>query len=391
MEALPVSALVHVLREIIEGNELLSDLWLVGEVTSYSRSSAGHRYFSLKDESASLRAVLFRGDQPGMDLKNGDRVFAHGRVSVYTQRGELQFVCDFVRPEGVGLAAARFQQLRELLEREGLFDTARKRPLPAFPRRIGIVTSPTGAAIQDIRNVLGRRWPLAELVLSPTVVQGEQAAPAIHEALQRLAAEPGLDLAILARGGGSNEDLWAFNDERVARAVFAFPVPVVTGIGHDTDTTIVDLVADVRAPTPSAAAERSTPDRVEFLLAVSAYRRQMERALRYGVAGRAEAIGATLRRLERAGPDLARRREQVGALCAAMGASVVRTARDDRALIDEAVAHLHALNPMATLRRGYAIVQDAKSRNVLATTRKVKPGQRLSVALVDGAFWVEVS
>jgi len=391
MEALPVSALVHVLREIIEGNELLADLWLVGEVTSYSRSAAGHRYFSLKDESASMRSVLFRGDQPGMELKNGDRVFAHGRVAIYAQRGELQFVCDFVRPEGIGLAQARFQQLRERLEKEGLFDLARKRPLPAFPRRIGVVTSPTGAAIQDIRNVLSRRWPLAEVVLSPTVVQGEQAAPAIHEALVRLAAEPGLDLAILARGGGSNEDLWAFNDERIARAVFAFPVPIVTGIGHDTDLTIVDLVADVHAPTPSAAAERSTPDRAELALSVAGHQQQMRRALRYQVSDSAESVGALVRRIGRAGPDIAARAERLGHLLTGMRTSVTGMARNDRAAIDEAAARLEALNPMATLQRGFAIVQDAKSRKVVTTTRKVKPGHRLSVALSDGAFWVEVS
>ncbi|MBN9495083.1 exodeoxyribonuclease VII large subunit [bacterium] len=233
--SLTVTQLVSLLREVIENHDFFYDLWLQGEVSNYSKSSLGHRYFSLKDERSVIRCVLFRDELPGLELKVGDHVIAHGRVSVYVQRGELQFIPDFVRPEGVGLLAAQFEQLKLRLEKEGLFDVARKRPLPAYPMRIGVVTSRTGAALQDIKNVLARRWPLARVVFAPAVVQGEQAAPHIVAALRTLARqEPPLDVAILARGGGSMEDLWPFNDERVARAIYGFPAPIVSGVGHET-------------------------------------------------------------------------------------------------------------------------------------------------------------
>ena len=268
--ALPVSAVVSFLREVLEANEFFSDLWIQGEVSNYSRSQVGHRYFSLKDPQASLRTVLFRDSMPGFQLQDGERILAHGRITIYPQRGELQFVADFVRPEGVGILAAKFEEIRLRLDAEGLFDPARKRPLPRFPRRIGVVTSPTGAALQDIRNVLARRWTLATVLLSPALVQGDQAAGQVTAALRRLAKEPDLDLALVARGGGRAEDLWAFNDERVARAIYGFPVPVVSGVGHETDVTIADLVADLRASTPSAAAERATPDIAQLDRALSA-------------------------------------------------------------------------------------------------------------------------
>ncbi|HNO66739.1 MAG TPA: exodeoxyribonuclease VII large subunit, partial [Tepidiformaceae bacterium] len=258
--ALSVSAVVSFLREVLEANEFFSDLWIQGEVSNYSRSQVGHRYFSLKDPQAALRTVLFRDNMAGFQLKDGERVLAHGRITIYPQRGELQFVADFVRPEGVGILAAKFEELRLRLEAEGLFDPARKRPLPRFPHRIGLVTSPTGAVLQDIRNVLTRRWPLATVILAPALVQGAQAAGQVAAALRQLAREPDLDLAIVARGGGSAEDLAAFNDEGVARAIYGFPVPVISGVGHESDVTIADMVADLRAPTPSAAAERAAPD-----------------------------------------------------------------------------------------------------------------------------------
>lgn len=225
MEPIRVSQLVYLLRDMLEGSELLSDLWVTGEVADSVRSRPGHRYFSLRDGEGMLRAVLFRDDMPDAEVPNGERILAHGRVSVYPRRGELQFVCDFVRPEGVGIEAARLEQLRERLEREGLFEPSRKRPLPAYPRRIGVVTSTSGAAIRDVRDVLARRWPLAELVVAPAFVQGEQAPASIVAALRALAADETLDLALVVRGGGAAGDLAAFNDEGVVRAVFGTPTP----------------------------------------------------------------------------------------------------------------------------------------------------------------------
>jgi exodeoxyribonuclease VII large subunit len=391
--ALSVSAVVSFLREVLEANEFFSDLWIQGEVSNYSRSQVGHRYFSLKDPVAALRTVLFRDSMSGFQLKDGERVIAHGRITIYPQRGELQFVADFVRPEGVGILAAKFEQLRLRLEEEGLFDEARKRPLPRFPLRIGLVTSPTGAALQDIRNVLARRWPLATVLLSPALVQGDQAAGQVAAALRRLAKEPGLDLAIVARGGGSAEDLWAFNDERVARAIYGFPVPVVAGVGHETDVTIADLVADLRAPTPSAAAERATPDIEQMKRALRVVDRQMASAVRGNAAEQASRVESQLRRLDNAAPDPVAMSSDVTALLREMRAGLERRCAADRARFENVAARIDSLNPMATLARGFAIVQKegATRKPVVNSTRKVKPGDRLSVSVGDGAFWAEVS
>ena len=391
--ALTVSAVVSFLREVLESNEFFSDLWIQGEVSNYTRSQVGHRYFSLKDPQAALRTILFRDNMPGFQLKDGERVIAHGRITVYPQRGELQFVADFVRPEGVGILAAKFEELRLRLDAEGLFDPARKRPLPRFPRRIGLVTSPTGAALQDIRNVLSRRWPLATVLLSPALVQGDSAAGQVAAALRRLAKEPELDLAIVARGGGSAEDLWAFNDERVARAIYGFPVPVVSGVGHETDITIADLVADMRAPTPSAAAERAAPDVLQLDRALRTLDRQMASAVRAQLAERAGSVETQLRRIQYAAPSPAELAAKVRVLLREMQAGLERRCAADRARFESVAARIDSLNPMATLARGFAIVQKEGSakKPVVNSARKVKPGDRLSVSVADGAFWAEVS
>lgn len=390
-QALPVSAVVSFVREVLENNEILTDLWIVGEVSNYSRSQAGHRYFSLKDSGSVLRSVLFASKLPSLQLHDGDRVFAHGYVSIYTQRGELQFVCDFVRPEGVGLLNAHLEELKARLGAEGLFDPARKRPLPRFPRRIGVVTSPTGAALQDIRNVIGRRWPLAEVLLSPALVQGEQAAGQVVGALRALAKQPGLDLAIVARGGGSSEDLWAFNDESVARAIFGFPVPVVSGVGHETDETLADLVADLRAPTPSAAAMRATPDIRELWRALRVLDRQMASAARSAEANSAAAVEAQLARLRNAPPDARSRIRDVTARLHQMDSAMARTCSADRVRVEVAAARVAGLDPAATLRRGFAIVEKPATKQVVSSIKNVRPGDRLTVSVADGSFWTEVS
>jgi exodeoxyribonuclease VII large subunit len=391
VEPLEPSDVLAYINERLELDERLSDLWVVAEIATYSRSQQGHRYFTLKDAYSSLRAVLFRTEMPELELEAGAQVIVHGRMGVYRQRGELQFVCDFVRPAGVGIDRARFDELKERLEKDGLFDASRKRALPRFPQKIGLVTSPTGAAIQDIRRVVGRRWPLAELALSPTVVQGEQAAPRIVSALHDLANEPGLDVAILARGGGSAEDLWAFNDERLARAVYRFPVPLVTGIGHATDTTIVDYVADKFAPTPSAAAEACTPDRYELAQALRGWQLRGLNVQRTQLASLAASVRQAARHLRGGAPrpqaiesDVARYRSLFRSVALAAHERSV-------AQVEAASRRLTVLDPMATLGRGFAIVQDAGTRKVVATTKAAKPGKRLSVSVKDGAFWAEVS
>ena len=391
MQPVPVSAVVNVVKEFLEASEFFSDLWVVGEVSNYSRSQQGHRYFSLKDSGGVLRTVLFRDTMPGMQLENGDHVLAHGRVTVYPLRGELQFVCNFVRPEGVGILAARYEELKLRLDEEGLFDPSRKRMLPRFPSRIGLVTSPTGAALQDICNVLARRWPMAELLLSPAQVQGEQAAPDILLALRRLAKLTDLDLVIVARGGGAAEDLWAFNDERIARAIYGFPVPVVTGIGHETDETIADLVADLRAPTPSAAAERSVPSQDELRRVLNDVQRGAAQAAITTFDSLWARVTKANDRIEHRLPRVTELRDTIDQWVARSLLQVEQQRRVDAARLQAIDGRLRALDPRTTLARGYAIVQDVKTGKVVTSVRMVKSGHRLSVGVSDGAFWTEVS
>lgn len=390
--AITISQLVGLLRDVIENHEFFSDLWVKAEISNYSRASSGHRYFSLKDERSVMRCVLFRDELPGLELKEGDRVLLHGRVSVYVQRGELQFKPDFIRPEGVGILAARYEELKQRLEAEGLFDVARKRPLPRFPSRIGVVTSPGSAAFQDIRKVLSNRWPLATVVISPALVQGDKAPMQIVAALRDLAREPDIDLAIVARGGGSMEDLWAFNDERVARAMFGFPVPVVSGVGHQTDETITDLVADLRAATPSAAAERSSPDIRQLSRALVVIERAMFSATRERVALQAGDVESAGRRLRQSAPDIAMHARDVKGLLRQLQSGLERRCATDRARFEHSSARISGLDPRATLARGFAIVQKQGGKNpVVNSVKRIKSGDRLAVSVGDGAFWTEVS
>jgi exodeoxyribonuclease VII large subunit len=391
-QVLPVSAVVSFLREYVEASELLSDLWITGEVSNYSQSQLGHRYFTLRDAKAAIRCVMFRDRMPrGFQLQDGDRIIAHGRVTVYIQRGELQFDCDFARPEGVGALAAKLEELRLRLEAEGLFDPARKRPLPRFPMRIGLVTSPGGAALHDVQFVLRKRWPLATLVFAPAMVQGDLAPGQVVAALRRLAAEPDLDVILVVRGGGASEDLHAFNDERVARAIYASPYPVVTGVGHETDVTIADLVADVRAATPSAAAERATPDIGAVRRSLEVLDRAMASAVRQTVAELAADVEAAVGRLRRSAPRVAELEAAVREIAQGMDGCVERQLQRERARFETMAARLAALDPMATLRRGFAIVQREGGRQpVVSSVRGVRAGDRLRVAVSDGAFWTEV-
>ena len=254
------------LTEILREDPVLQNVWVRGEVGNLTRSAAGHSYFSLRDAGATLRCVMFRGGGVGADLiEEGSAVIAHGRVALYEPRGDLQLIADVVQPEGVGELQLKLEELKMRLEKEGLFEESRKRPLPRFPVRVGVVTSPTGSVWHDIQNVTSRRYPAVELVLAPALVQGNEAVPTIVAAFDALEHLDDIDVTIVARGGGSLEDLWPFNEEDVVRAIFKSGVPVVSAIGHETDYTIADLVADVRAPTPSAAAELVMPDQAELL------------------------------------------------------------------------------------------------------------------------------
>ena len=279
MAVYPVSQITSYVRQVLEYDILLQDLWVSGEVANLSRPGSGHSYFTLRDGGKSLRCVMFRTALGAERLNAGAAVIAHGRISIYELRGDLQMIVDMVQPEGVGELQLKLEQLKMKLEAGGLFDPSRKRPLPRHPRRLGVITSPTGAVWQDIQTVVLRRYPLVELVLASTPVQGEGAADGIVGAFRALHAVGGIDAVILARGGGSLEDLWPFNEEAVAHAVFSCRVPVISAVGHETDVTIADLVADHRAPTPSAAAEMAVPDRLEFAQGLSISEKTLSAAM----------------------------------------------------------------------------------------------------------------
>lgn len=385
-----VGQITGYIRGLFEEDELLQDLWLEGEISNWRPYPSGHIYFTLKDEAAAINAVLWRPYAQALDFKpcDGDAVLAHGYISIYEVRGSYQLYVDELCRAGAGVQALELERLKKKLAAEGLFDAARKRPLPPYPRRLGVVTSPAGAAWRDICRVLSRRYPLVEVLLAPTAVQGEEAPEQIVSALRLLGRYGDVDLIIVARGGGSAEDLWAFNDERVARAIAAAPVPVVTGVGHEIDWTVADLVADVRAPTPSAAAAMAVPDREEMLLQVRQRQAALLAAVQTAIAQAGQALRREARSLQRAVPmTLVHQRrqrldEQQQRLLMAMEHGLaLRHAR-----LQGLMGRLSPLNPYQTLQRGYALVTRQRDGRVVRSVRQAPPGEPLHVRVGDGQF-----
>ncbi len=317
-------------------------------------------YFTIKDSDAQMPCVMFRSDtwRVNAPLSNGHAVIVHGRVSLWQSAGKLQLYVDMVQPEGVGRLELEFQALKAKLEAEGLFDVGRKRPLPRFPSAIGIVTSPQAAALQDILNVLRRRYPLAEVVLSPTLVQGDGAGQQIAAAIRRLYTSARVDVVIVARGGGSTEELWAFNEECVARAIFACPVPVISGVGHEVDYTIADYVADLRAPTPSAAAELVAPSILELRDGVRAAQESLDERLDVLVQSLRADLDRTKYHLARVSPAhaIADYRDRLRYVTSAAGQRMGHELELRRSALGGRLQQLEALNPSSVLRRGYASV-----------------------------------
>lgn len=389
-----VSQLVARIQDTLGANPELSDVWVEGEVSNLTRAASGHCYFTLKDSAAELRCVMWR-DVAAMLVSipaNGDLVLARGRVGVYEQRGSLQLYVVHLEPAGIGRLYQAFEQLKARLEAEGLFDAARKCPLPRFPRRIGVVTSPDAAALRDVLNVLGRRYPLAEVLLAPTLVQGKEAPPQIVAALEALNARDDVDVILLVRGGGSLEELWAFNDEQVARAVAASRLPVVCGVGHETDFTLADFAADVRAPTPSAAAEIATPDRAELRAQVEALARRAGWAVEAALAQRRAALAEEERALRRLSPTarLEQVRQRVDELAQRAAGALWRELVWQRERLLGLNGRLEGVSPLATLARGYAIVRRADGE-VVRSTGQVRGGDALNVRVGDGEFGVVVT
>ena len=430
---LTVSELTATVRVLLESK--YAEVWIEGEISNARVWKTGHLYFTLKDAGAQLRAVMFRSALRYQRFRpeDGQQVIARGRLSVYEPKGEYQIVCEHLEPKGVGALQLAFEQLRRRLDHEGLFDASRKRPLPPLPRKIGVVTSLDGAALRDIINVLSRRHPNVHVVISPTRVQGERAAEEIVRALRLLCAVPGVDVVIAGRGGGSIEDLWAFNEEPVARAIAGAAVPVISAVGHETDFTIADFVADLRAPTPSAAAELVVAGKDEITARIRNLEQRLRAAARDdlqrrraavhalqtrpGLAGwptrvavRGRQVGELTHRLARAARDGAARRERrlhelrlrlealdlgrridgirarLRAARRGMAAAVSAGQRAREARLRVAAGRLETLSPLGVLARGYAVCWNAERSSIIRDATAVAAGEEVHVTLHSGAL-----
>jgi exodeoxyribonuclease VII large subunit len=388
-----VSDLTRYLKDVLESDELLQDVWVKGEVSNFARPASGHLYFTLKDVSASLRCVMWRSSVARQKFmpRDGDAIEVHGSISLYELGGQYQLYADAFRPVGEGALYQEFLRLKAMLEEEGLFAPERKRPIPEQPHRIGIVTSPTGAALQDMLNTLSRRYPLVEVVLAPTPVQGDEAPPRIVAALQEVAEAAQPDVIILARGGGSIEDLWAFNDERVARAIAASPIPVITGVGHETDFTIADFVADLRAPTPTAAAELATPNQADLRLNLAELSEQLTRSVFAYTSELRWQFKEVQNLLERNSPlnQIQTASQRIDELERRLAASTQHLLQLARTRLDGMKLHMASLNPAAVLERGYAIIT-SPTGTTITSRQQVRPGDSLNVQVSDGDFDVHV-
>ncbi len=389
-----VSELTGYIRELLDIDFRLREVRVAGEISNFTRARSGHLYFTLKDSDAQLKCVMWRNAAQRLrfDPHDGDAVLATGRVSVYEAGGVYQLYVEQMQPEGVGALALAFEELKLRLDAEGLFDLERKQPIPAVPRKIGIVTSPDAAALRDILQVLSRRYPLVAVLIAPTLVQGAEAPAQIVRALRWLDGRDDVDTIILARGGGSMEDLWAFNDEAVARAIFAARHPIIAGVGHETDFTIADFVADVRAPTPSAAAELAVPDVADLAPALAGLRAALEGRM----AARLERAGRQQQTLARALVLLSPRSrldgnwQRLDGLAVRLERSLRQQLAGWSARLAVLDGRLAAVSPLATLQRGYAIVRRADGQ-LVRQVDDARPGDRLSIQVTDGAFAADVA
>ena len=392
-QALSVTQLNEYLKMVIDGDRVLSNVFVRGEISNFKLYSSGHAYFTLKDDAGQLKSVMFRSYFSRMTFmpEDGMRVIAHGRVSVYETSGQYQLYVDDMQPDGAGSLAMRFEQLKRKLAAEGLFDEARKRPLPPMPRRIGVITSPSGAAVHDIINVLGRRFPAAEMILYPSEVQGAQAPAQLISGVEFFSMTGLVDVIILGRGGGSAEDLWAFNDEYLARAVASCSVPVISAVGHESDFTICDFVADRRAPTPSAAAEIAVPDVNEILRSLNAIQSGLQATMQKRIAQETRILNQIAQSRVFSRPDqmLDHFRIRLDEREADLSRAVEQTILQKRQATASLVGKLQALNPLSVLARGYATVsKDGKS---ITSVKQINDNDTLDIRMADGSVRATVS
>jgi len=389
-----VTAITHYIQTLFDADTRLQEVWISGEVSNFKQAPSGHLYFSLKDDTAQLKCVMWRSaaERLRFSPKHGDQVIVSGRIGVYDAQGVYQLYAETMQPAGIGDLNRQFEILKAKLDAEGLFASERKRPLPSLPQKIGIVTSPSAAAFQDVLNVLRRRYPIAQIILSPTLVQGETAPPQIVRALQLLNTRQDIDVILLVRGGGSLEDLWCFNDENVVRAVAGSPVPVITGVGHEIDFTLVDFAADHRAPTPSAAAEIATPDYADLVYTVSHYQERLTQRLDERLAMVQQTLETQTRALRWFAPsgkinNLRQRLDEQAQRLASATRQNLQNQRQSLALLQ---SRLHSASPQAILERGYALVHREADGKRLTSSQDAAPGTSIIVQLQDGQLAARV-
>ena len=392
-QTLSVTQLNEYLKMVIEGDRVLSNVFVRGEISNFKLYSSGHAYFTLKDDAGQLKSVMFRSYFSRMAFmpEDGMRVIAHGRVSVYETSGQYQLYVDDMQPDGAGSLAMRFEQLKRKLAAEGLFDESRKRPLPPMPRRIGVVTSPSGAAVHDIINVLGRRFPAAEMILYPSEVQGAQAPAQLISGVEFFSMTGLVDVIILGRGGGSAEDLWAFNDEYLARAVASCSVPVISAVGHESDFTICDFVADRRAPTPSAAAEIAVPDMGEILRGLSGLKMGLQTSMQKLIVQERRILNQLTQSRVFSRPEqmLDNFRMCLDEKEAELNRTLEQTLKQKGQSVASVAGKLQALNPLSILSRGYATV--SRSGESITSVKQINQNDTLDIRMADGSVRATVS
>lgn len=391
---LSVSQLNRYIKMNFDADENLANIFISGEISNFTNHyRTGHLYFTLKDDSAAVRAVMFNSSAKRLKFmsEDGMKVIARGRVSVYEASGQYQLYVDDMQPDGVGALNLAYEQLKEKLQKEGLFSEHHKKPLPPYPEKVGVITSPTGAAVRDIINVLGRRFPYAEIVFCPVLVQGEGAHLQLTDAVNLFNSERATDVIIIGRGGGSIEDLWEFNDEGLARAVYNSEIPVISAVGHETDFTICDFVADMRAPTPSAAAELAVPDANELQYALSALKNRMFLNVSSGIADRRSRLEYLTSKGALKSPDemLSNRSQRLDTAFSKMLSSYENRIGGKKVEFISAATALSKLDPMSVLMRGFAFVSDKNGKNVYSSQALAK-GDKINVRFHDGSAVCEV-
>lgn len=384
-----VTQLNEYVRMLLDGNAVLSDVWIKGEISNFTNQyRTGHMYFSVKDAGATVRVVMFRSHAAKLQFEphDGMKVLLHGRVSAYVAGGQYQFYADMMEADGLGSLYLAFEQCKARLAAEGLFDPERKKPIPSLPRRVGIITSPTGAAIRDIINVTGRRYPQGELIIFPSLVQGDQAAAYLAGGIRYFNRAANVDVIIIGRGGGSIEDLWAFNDERLAREIAASAIPVISAVGHETDFTICDFVSDLRAPTPSAAAELVFPDREAMKAELYARLARIGTLVSSGVQARRAQLKtlASSRAMRSPAAVIAEKQMRLDELSVRMHGAADLLLERKKQMLGGYVGKLDALSPLAVLQRGYAVAQNGRGE-VTTSAQAFVPGEHITVRFSDGA------